>query len=136
MKPEELLRILAQAARLKTTTRHCYTEAGRKESVADHSWRIALMAMLMTGIEEYRDFDMNKVIRMCLIHDLGESFTGDIPTFVKKSADAKVEDELFMQWVESRHWTRLRRSSRTMNPISPLGCRWNMTCSLHMDRKT
>ena len=88
MNPEELLRILAQAARLKTTTRHCYTEAGRKESVADHSWRIALMAMLMTGIEEYRDFDMNKVIRMCLIHDLGESFTGDIP-------------ELFMQWVES-----------------------------------
>ena len=56
MKPEELLRILAQAARLKTTTRHCYTEAERKESVADHSWRIALMAMLMTGIEEYRDF--------------------------------------------------------------------------------
>ena len=101
MNPEELLRILSQAARLKTTTRHCYTEAERKESVADHSWRIALMAMLMTGIEEYRDFDMNKVIRMCLIHDLGESFTGDIPTFVKKSADAKVEDELFMQWVES-----------------------------------
>ena len=101
MKPEELLRILAQAARLKITTRHCYTEAGRKESVADHSWRIALMAMLMTGIEEYRDLDMNKVIRMCLIHDLGESFTGDITTFEKKSADAKVEDELFMQWVES-----------------------------------
>ncbi len=67
MNPEELLRILAQAARLKTTTRHCYTEAERKESVADHSWRIALMAMLMTGIEEYRDFDMNKVIRMCLM---------------------------------------------------------------------
>jgi putative hydrolase of HD superfamily len=101
MNPEELLRILSQAARLKTTTRHCYTEAGRKESVADHSWRIALMAMLMTGIEEYRDLDMNKVIRMCLIHDLGESFTGDIPTFEKKSSDAKVEDELFMQWVES-----------------------------------
>ena len=101
MNPEELLRVLSQAARLKTTTRHCYTEAGRKESVADHSWRIALMAMLMTGIEEYRDLDMNKVIRMCLIHDLGESFTGDIPTFEKKSSDAKVEDELFMQWVES-----------------------------------
>ena len=101
MNPEELLRILSQAARLKTTTRHCYTEAGRKESVADHSWRIALIAMLMTGIEEYRDLDMDKVIRMCLIHDLGESFTGDIPTFEKKSADAKAEDELFMKWVDS-----------------------------------
>ena len=83
MKPEEFLKILAQAARLKITTRHCYTEEDRKESVADHSWRIALMAMLLTGVEEYRDFDMDKVIRMCLIHDLGESFTGDIPTFEK-----------------------------------------------------
>ena len=101
MNPEELLRILSQASRLKTTTRHCNTEAGPKESVADHSWRIALIAMLMTGIEEYRDLDMDKVIRMCLIHDLGESFTGDIPTFEKKSADAKAEDELFMKWVDS-----------------------------------
>ena len=51
MKPEEFLKILAQAARLKITTRHCYTEEDRKESVADHSWRIALMAMLLTGVE-------------------------------------------------------------------------------------
>jgi putative hydrolase of HD superfamily len=101
LKPEELLRILSQAARLKTTMRHCYTEEGRRESVADHSWRIALIAMLMTGIEEYQDFDMNKVIRMCLIHDLGESFTGDNPTFEKDSADKKVEDDLFERWVDA-----------------------------------
>ena len=101
MKPEEFIRILAQAARLKITTRHCYTEEDRKESVADHSWRIALMAMLLTGVEEYRDFDMDKVIRMCLIHDLGESFTGDIPTFEKSGDDADVEDDLFHQWVNT-----------------------------------
>ena len=101
LKPVELLRILSQAARLKTTMRHCYTEEGRRESVADHSWRIALIAMLMTGIEEYQDFDMDKVIRMCLIHDLGESFTGDIPTFEKDSADEKVEDDLFERWVDA-----------------------------------
>ena len=88
MKPEEFIRILAQAARLKITMRHCYTEEDRKESVADHSWRIALMAMLLNGVEEYRDLDMDKVIRMCLIHDLGESFTGDIPTFEKSGDDA------------------------------------------------
>lgn len=75
MRPEEFLKILSQAARLKTTMRHCYTEGDRKESVADHSWRIALMAMLLTGVDEFRDLDMDKVIRMCLIHDLGESFT-------------------------------------------------------------
>ena len=93
MKPEEFIRILAQAARLKITMRHCYTEEDRKESVADHSWRIALMAMLLNGVEEYRDLDMDKVIRMCLIHDLGESFTGDIPTFEKSGDDADVEDD-------------------------------------------
>ena len=101
MKPEEFIRILAQAARLKITTRHCYTEEDRKESVADHSWRIALMAMLLTGVEEYRGLDMDKVIRMCLIHDLGESFTGDIPTFEKTGNDADVEDDLFHQWVNT-----------------------------------
>ena len=113
MKPEQFLRILSQAGRLKTTTRHCYTESDRKESVADHSWRIALMAMLMTGIEEYRDLDMNKVIRMCLIHDLGESFTGDIPTFEKSDADVGVEDDLLGNWVHTfpepqrSEWTQL-----------------------------
>ena len=101
MRPEEFLKILSQAARLKTTMRHCYTEGDRKESVADHSWRIALMAMLLTGIDEYRDLDMDKVIRMCLIHDLGESFTGDIPTFEKTDTDTVKEDDLFRSWVMS-----------------------------------
>ena len=69
------------------TGRHCFTAPGRAESVADHSWRIALMAMLLTGEEEFKSMDMNKVIRMCLIHDLGETFTGDIPAFQKTAAD-------------------------------------------------
>ena len=70
MKPTELLSILSRAGRLKTTYRHCYTEDDRRESVADHSWRIALMAMLLSGEEEFRSVDMDRVIRMCLIHDL------------------------------------------------------------------
>ena len=38
---------------------------------------------------------------MCLIHDLGECFTGDIPAFVKTDADRKTEDALLEQWVKS-----------------------------------
>lgn len=99
MKPEELLEILHRANQLKVATRHNWTTDNRKESVADHSWRIALMAMLLSNEEEFSGLDMNKVIRMCLIHDLGEAFTGDIPTFEKSGSDEKKEDELFYEWV-------------------------------------
>ena len=101
MRPEELLQIMGQAVKLKQATRHCWIEADRKESVADHSWRMALMAMLVSHEEEFAMLDMNRVIRMCLIHDLGESFTGDIPTFVKTGQDAKTEDDIYLEWVGS-----------------------------------
>ena len=99
MKPSELLAIMSVAEKLKCNTRHCYTSSGRRESVAEHSWRIALMAMLIAP--EFPQTDMNKVIRMCLIHDLGEAFTGDIPTFDKTSADTEKEDALFADWVQT-----------------------------------
>jgi len=99
MKPAELLDILAVAEKLKCTTRHCYTSSGRHESVAEHSWRIALMAMLLEP--EYPDADMDKVIRMCLIHDLGEAFTGDIPTFDKNKHHEETEADLFHGWVSA-----------------------------------
>mgnify|MGYP002513359659 CR=1 FL=1 len=97
MKPAQLLEILAVAEKLKCVTRHCDTSTGRRESVAEHSWRIALMAMLLTP--EFPEADMDKVIRMCLIHDLGEAFTGDIPTFYKTQADTEKEDAIFERWV-------------------------------------
>lgn len=99
MKPQELLDILAVAERLKCATRHSYTSSGRHESVAEHSWRISLMAMLLT--EEFPQADMNKVIRMCLIHDLGEAFTGDIPAFDKTAQHEEQETQQLNAWVAS-----------------------------------
>ena len=99
MKPREFLEILHVCERLKDTPRHCTTSKGRRESVAEHSWRISLMALLLR--REFPDVDMDKVVDMCLIHDLGECFTGDIPVFQKTEADGKREDTLLAQWVRS-----------------------------------
>ena len=97
MKPDELLNALHVAERLKDTMRHCYTSGGRRESVAEHSWRMTLMAYLVS--DEFPEADMNRVIRMCLIHDLGECFTGDIPTFLKTEGDEAKEEALLYRWV-------------------------------------
>ena len=99
MNAREYLEILHVAERLKDTPRHCTTTNGRPESVAEHSWRVSLMASLLR--HEFPDLDMDKVVNMCLIHDLGECFTGDIPAFVKTDADRKTEDALLEQWVKS-----------------------------------
>ena len=99
MNAREYLDILHIAERLKDTPRHCTTTKRRTESVAEHSWRISLMAFLLR--HEFPDFDIDKVVDMCLIHDLGECFTGDIPTFIKTDDDREVEDSLLNKWVQS-----------------------------------
>ena len=99
MQVDSLLNVLHVAERLKDATRHCYTSGGRHESVAEHSWRLALFAFFLR--DEFPELDMDKVIRMCLIHDIGECFTGDIPTFLKTAADADKEDDLLAQWVNT-----------------------------------
>lgn len=99
MEPRELLNALAIVEMLKDTTRHCYTSKGRHESVTEHSWMMTVMAFLM--INEFPEANMNKVIQMCIIHDLGECFTGDIPVFMKNKENENVEERLLNEWVES-----------------------------------
>jgi putative hydrolase of HD superfamily len=99
MNARDYLEILHVAERLKDTPRHCTTSKGRVESVAEHSWRITLMAFLLK--DEFPEADIDKVVSMCVIHDLGECFTGDIPTFIKTDADRETEDSLLTQWVKS-----------------------------------
>ena len=97
MRPTDLLQVLHTAEKLKDTTRHCDTSGGRRESVAEHSWRLTLMAFFLR--DEFPALDMDKVLRMCLVHDLGECFTGDIPSFLKTAADTEREDTLLERWV-------------------------------------
>ena len=70
MNARRLIEILHLAERLKDTERHCYTSGNRRESVAEHSWRLTLMAYLVS--DEFPGADLEKLLKMCLIHDLGE----------------------------------------------------------------
>ena len=99
MEPRKLLDIIQIAERLKDTTRHCYTSGGRRESVAEHSWMTTLMAFFLR--DEFPEADMNKVMQMCVIHDLGEAFTGDIPSFYKSAEHEQKEEAMLSQWVSS-----------------------------------
>ena len=99
MNVREYLKILHTAEKLKDTPRHCTTSKGRTESVAEHCWRVSRMALLLRG--EFPDADMNKVVEMCIIHDLGECFTGDIPTFNKSESDRDKESSVLKQWLNT-----------------------------------
>ncbi len=99
MDPRAFIEIMATAERLKNTFRHSWTSEGRRESVAEHSWRLALMALLLE--KDYPEVDINKVIKMCLLHDMGEAFTGDIPAFEKTESDTEVEDHAVQIWLNA-----------------------------------
>lgn len=72
-----ILDFLRAAERLKTTTRSAWTSAGRSESVAEHTWRLCLMAMVLAP--EFPGIDLAKLLKICVIHDLGEAIGGDVP---------------------------------------------------------
>ena len=99
MDARTLIDTLAVAGRLKDTTRHCYTPGGRHESVAEHSWRITLMAYWIS--DEFPEANLEKLLKMCLIHDLGEAFTGDVPSFEKTEVNEEREAELLFKWMKS-----------------------------------
>ena len=97
METERFLELAHTAERLKDVERHSFTSGGRRESVAEHCWRISFLALFMR--DEFPEVDMDKVVRMCLVHDMGEAFTGDIPAFVKTDSDERRERALLKEWV-------------------------------------
>jgi putative hydrolase of HD superfamily len=97
MDVKKLIEIMDVAEQLKNNTRHSWTSTGRHESVAEHSWRLTLLAFFVR--DEFPEADSEKLLKMCLIHDLGEAFTGDVPSFEKTEADEQREARLLGEWV-------------------------------------
>jgi len=80
MQPTELagiLDFLRASERLKVTHRSSYTSEGVQESVAEHTWRLCLMALVLSP--EFPDVDFARLVKICLVHDLGEAVGGDVP---------------------------------------------------------
>lgn len=71
-----VLDFLRAAERLKSTTRTGYTSTGQQESVAEHTWRLCLMALVLRPA--FPDVDFAKLVKICIIHDLGEAIHGDV----------------------------------------------------------
>jgi len=64
------------------------------ESVADHSYNTAVMAMVLSDLKE---FDTEKILRMALLHDVAESVTGDFtPEEISKKDKRKLENNAML----------------------------------------
>ena len=99
MQSRQLINFLSVIEKLKRNTRHVWNSDGRQESVADHCWRLSVMALLVA--DEFKDVDIEKVVKMCLIHDFGEALTGDIPSFFKTKQDEEKEDSAITDLLEN-----------------------------------
>ena len=86
-----VLDFLRYAERLKHMTRSAWTSTGREESVAEHSWRLSLMCLVLGG--DFPGVDVDRVLRMCIVHDLGEAVHGDIPAPAQAGVGAKASQE-------------------------------------------
>lgn len=86
-----LLDFLRAAEQLKSTYRSAWTSSGERESTAEHTWRLCLLALLVGG--DYPDVDMGRLLQICVVHDLGEAVGGDIPAVDQDPAASKAPEE-------------------------------------------
>jgi|SRR3989344_3203859 len=84
-----LLNFIKTAEGLKTLTRHSWLSNGRRESVAEHTWRMAIMTLVLLP-ELKLNVSSERLLKMVLIHDLPEIEVGDTPAFKQKPANKHV----------------------------------------------
>jgi putative hydrolases of HD superfamily len=85
------LAFLRAAESLKYMTRTSWTSDGGQETVAAHTWRLCLMALVLAP--QCPGIDVGKLLRICVVHDLGEAIRGDISAALQASVPNKAEQE-------------------------------------------
>lgn len=89
---------LMRSGDLKDTPRSGFTNAGKQESTAEHSWRLALMVI---ALEPYLEgYDIATLLKLAIVHDLGEAVTGDVPA-IHQNGDPAVRRTAEREAVES-----------------------------------
>ena len=83
---EGTLEFLRAAEQLKNVVRNSWTSEGQRESVAEHTWRLCLMSVVFAA--SFPDVDFARLVKICIIHDLGEAIGGDIPA-IEQTADTR-----------------------------------------------
>ncbi|HEY0931898.1 MAG TPA: HD domain-containing protein [Gemmatimonas sp.] len=86
-----ILEFLRAAESLKHSPRTSWTSTGTPETVAAHTWRLCLMALVVAP--RFPGIDVGKLLRICLVHDLGEAISGDISAVLQAGAPSKAEQE-------------------------------------------
>lgn len=92
---QSILELLKLSERLKFELRHSWLSNGRRESVAEHTWQMALMALLVHRHLEH-PVNLEHVLKMIIVHDLVEALVGDVPFFdvgSRKELKAQREQE-------------------------------------------
>lgn len=86
-----ILAFLKEAERLKNIYRTSWTTDGTQESTASHTWRLCLSALVF--VKHFPDLDSERLLKICIIHDLGEAISGDIPAIHQDASAPKAEQE-------------------------------------------
>ncbi|AKI01270.1 putative HD superfamily hydrolase [Hoeflea sp. IMCC20628] len=86
-----VLTFLDETNRLKDTLRSGHTPEGRQESTAEHSWRLSLLVILFG--DEMEGVDLLRLIKICIVHDLGEAISGDVPAIDQRVGDDRAARE-------------------------------------------
>jgi putative hydrolase of HD superfamily len=83
LNPKDFVTFFSWAEKIKTTYRHAVTsDIKRRESVAEHSWLVTLLAVVIHPHLTIQ-VDLLRLLKMLLVHDLGEAVHGDVPAFIK-----------------------------------------------------
>ncbi|HZJ83458.1 MAG TPA: HD domain-containing protein, partial [Clostridia bacterium] len=69
-------------------------DGSREENDSEHSWHLALMAMVLYEHSSAKDLDILKVLKMLLVHDIVEIDAGDTFCYDEKGNEDKAEREV------------------------------------------